>query len=79
MIIRIEHINPSIPARNFDWAAYFDCDDGGETICGYGSTKTEAVTDLIDRTIDGGLFTDEIIQLILSHPEIISQPTTKES
>jgi hypothetical protein len=36
-----------IPARQFDWEALYDDDDGAPEI-GYGATEADAVRDLID-------------------------------
>lgn len=38
------HIFPPIPDRQFDWCAYYDGHEEGDT--GYGRTEADAITDL---------------------------------
>jgi hypothetical protein len=46
--IVIRNIYPPIPIRQFDWCAYVDGEEErGEY--GYGSTKAEAIADLINN------------------------------
>jgi len=41
-----EHVNPPIPVRSYDWSAVRrDYEEGG--LVGWGSTKQEAVEDLL--------------------------------
>jgi hypothetical protein len=43
--IKTDFIYPPIPVRCYDWRAVFDdCDE----IIGYGSTKEEAIQDLLE-------------------------------
>lgn len=51
--IRIDHVYPPIPIRDFDWAAYWDNDepnDAGYMMTGYGRTPLAAIVDLLDQT-----------------------------
>ena len=44
------YVNPPIPARAFDWCAYFDGDEGDETApVGRGATERAAIIDLMDK------------------------------
>ena len=50
--VNISHVYPPIPTRQFDWCAAFDGDepnDDGQMLAGYGATKAEALSDLLDR------------------------------
>lgn len=42
------YVNPPIPFRGCDWAAFYDGEEelGG---CGYGSTEAEAIQDLLNQ------------------------------
>lgn len=43
------YVNPVIPAREYDWAAWFD-DEGEEAgRYGYGPTEEAAIADLLDQ------------------------------
>jgi hypothetical protein len=44
--IRIVHVLPPIPIRDFDWCAFYDGDDETPHLHGYGATKDEALADL---------------------------------
>lgn len=48
--IRTENINPPIPDRRTDWAAWIDGDEFHG--CAYGHNEREAVESLIDREVD---------------------------
>jgi hypothetical protein len=52
MNIRTIHICPPIPNRNYDWCAYdndkFDAENS-DSVVGYGSTKEEAIADLLQQ------------------------------
>ena len=45
--IRTVHVYPPIPARTFDWMAYFEDQEGDESaLIGWGPTLEAAVEDL---------------------------------
>lgn len=45
------NVYPPIPIRNFDWCAFFDGDEESG-LCGWGKTREEAVTDLLENWAD---------------------------
>ncbi len=48
----ISEVYPPIPIRQFDWCAMFDDDepdDEGHMLCGYGRTRADALSDLLDN------------------------------
>lgn len=49
--IHIEHVYPPVPFRNHDWRATFDGYEPGDPM-GAGSTKEEAIGDLLDQAYD---------------------------
>ena len=49
MKIITEHHSPPIPIRSYDWRAYFDNYDEGDTI-GYGETEDSAIEELLQET-----------------------------
>lgn len=61
-------IHPPIPTRGHDWSAYFDWDDGGETVQGFGESERDAVLDLFVRgseVDDDGSLIEELIDCAL--------------
>ena len=49
--IKVIYVNPPVPMRNFDWCAYYDgCEEEGQR--GWGSTKEEAIEDLLDISVE---------------------------
>lgn len=47
-LIRVSHVYPPIPTRNFDWCAYFDGEE--EHGCyGWGPTQQAAIADLMEE------------------------------
>ena len=45
--IRTEFLYPPIPARQFDWRAWYMGEEDEQMDCGWGATESEAICDLV--------------------------------
>lgn len=48
-VIVVEHVRPPVPTTRFDWAAWEDGEEEERGIVGRGSTRQEAIDDLLEK------------------------------
>jgi hypothetical protein len=67
--IRITHVKPPIPRRDWDWCAFFDGEEEAGPY-GWGATQFEAVLDLLSETsIDKREHAEAIVAWLCKHQQ----------